>query len=359
MPGVDRISPETLEKITAYAHAGGRVIAIGRIPAHAPGLKDFASKSLQVQAAAKTLFAANGTAVVQNAADLPPALHATVAPQFELTPANPAVGMIRRVLPDGEVFFIANTSNQPVTAVMKLRTNYASGEWLDADSGAASPLADPPSSIKLNLPPYASRILLMHSGAASPVSAPHASDAELADLSSGWSVSFPGSSGPSTLDRLTSWTDSPETEFFSGVAVYRREFSLPSAPSAAHVLLDFGQGTSLPEEQGPVGHPGMRALYDPPIREAAVVFVNGSRAGSLWHPPYQLDITPLIHAGSNTLEVRVANTAINEMAGQSQPDYRLLWTRYGKRFAPQDMDHLEPIPSGMLGPIKLIQRSAH
>jgi hypothetical protein len=102
----------------------------------------------------------------------------------------------------------------------------------------------------------------------------------------------------------------------------------------------------------------MQAWFDPPIREAAVIFINGKRAGSLWHPPYQLDVTSLLKPGSNDLEVHVANTAINELAGQSLPDYRLLWSLYGHRFAPQDMENLQPLPSGLLGKVELISRSA-
>jgi hypothetical protein len=78
----------------------------------------------------------------------------------------------------------------------------------------------------------------------------------------------------------------------------------------------------------------------------------------LWHPPYELDITSLLRPGNNALEVRVANTAINLLSGEGLPDYRLLWARYGRRFDPQDMDHLQPLPSGLLGKVELISRSA-
>ena len=85
-----------------------------------------------------------------------------------------------------------------------------------------------------------------------------------------------------------------------------------------------------------------------------MVYVNGKPAGSLWHPPYRLDVTALVQAGSNQLKIVVANTAINELAGRAAPDYRLLNLRYGEKFAPQDMDHLEPVTSGILGPVWLI-----
>ena len=47
---------------------------------------------------------------------------------------------------------------------------------------------------------------------------------------------------------------------------------------------------------------------------------------------------------------------MNYMAGHSLPDYRLLNLRYGERFQPQDMDKVQAIASGLLGPIRLIPR---
>jgi hypothetical protein len=41
------------------------------------------------------------------------------------------------------------------------------------------------------------------------------------------------------------------------------------------------------------------------------------------------------------------------MAGHSLPNYRLLNMRYGERFKPQDMDNLQPVPSGLLGSVRL------
>ena len=38
-----------------------------------------------------------------------------------------------------------------------------------------------------------------------------------------------------------------------------------------------------------------------------MVTVNGARAGSVWHPPYTLEITAQLHPGVNHLEVRVGN----------------------------------------------------
>lgn len=97
-----------------------------------------------------------------------------------------------------------------------------------------------------------------------------------------------------------------------------------------------------------------KTWFDPPIREAAIVYINDKQAGSLWCPPYSVDVTKLLKPGGNKIRIVVANTALNYMAGHSLPDYRLLTLRYGERFQAQDMDKVQALPSGLLGPIRLI-----
>jgi hypothetical protein len=155
------------------------------------------------------------------------------------------------------------------------------------------------------------------------------------------------------VDHPLSWTELEGRKYYSGKAVYTRNYSIaPPLPSDARAFLDFGEGTPTTDNRPP-NAPGVHALLDPPIREAAIVFVNGQRAGSLWHAPYRVEIASLLHPGENRIEVHVYNTAINEMAGQPHYDYTALNAKYGKRFEPQDMDRLEPVPSGLLGPIHL------
>ncbi len=102
----------------------------------------------------------------------------------------------------------------------------------------------------------------------------------------------------------------------------------------------------------------LRAYLEGPVREAAEVFVNGQRAGVVWHPPYTLDMSVFLKPGKNELRIVVGNTAINSMAGRALPDYRLLNDRYGERFIPQGMDNLRPLESGLVGGLRLrvIQR---
>ena len=97
------------------------------------------------------------------------------------------------------------------------------------------------------------------------------------------------------------------------------------------------------------------ALVTLPIREAATVFVNGRRAGSVWSPPYRVDVTDLLREGGNELQVDVYNTAINQLAeGGRLPDMRPVVERYGLRTRLQDLDGLQPLPSGLMAVPRLV-----
>jgi len=186
---------------------------------------------------------------------------------------------------------------------------------------------------------------------------PYQPKTQIGDLSHGWQLTFPDSLSASIQSSLHSWTDDPKTRFFSGVAVYTKDFALTKAElRGRQMLLDFGEGT--PVDNAATVPNGMRAMLESPVREAAVVLVNGVRAGSIWHPPYMVDITSQLRPGINHLEVRVGNLGINALAGRAPEDYHLLNSRYGTRFVPQDMQDLQPLPSGMIGPVRLMEGAA-
>ena len=152
------------------------------------------------------------------------------------------------------------------------------------------------------------------------------------DLSRDWSVTFSRDQPPVTREALRSWTEDASTRHFSGVATYEKQVQLPEGMLAPglRIEIDFGVVKAVPAP--PLGR--MQALVEAPVREAAVVYVNGRRAGTVWCPPYRIDVTGLLQAGENRIKVEVANLALNEMAGHPLPDYRCPARRhsFGDRF---------------------------
>lgn len=359
LPNVDRISPATLASIEQYAKSGGKVIAVGRIPAHAPGFLHYAQISAQILLASHAFFDHPDAHVryLPSVNELGAALHQMTPPSMQLMPAAPLVGFIRRKLPNADIYFIANTSNIAVHTMAWLRSRYHSGTWLNPYNGHASTAYSYNGAWPLHLPPYGSAILLLHPGPMQNRLLSPASMQQVANLGHNWTVDFSSLHLQQKMQSLTSWTNSPQTRYYSGVAVYRRSFNLSTSQlRPGQLYLSFGTAQPIPRPAHPL-HMGTEAWLNPPIQVAAVVFINGQHAGDLWHPPYRLDITNLLKPGVNQIEVRVANTAMNEMAGKSLPSYRLLWMRFGHRFEPQQMNLVQMLPSGLIGNVTLLRRS--
>jgi hypothetical protein len=353
MPHVTRLSPQVLAKLADYVRGGGRIIAVGSKPSLAPGLQDAQRISAQVAAASKALFAQSGKVqLVADDAAVGAAVAAALAPDMKLSNDASDVGFVRRRLRDADIYFVANTSNHPVSASASFGSRRRYAAWLDPYSGK---LTQAPLQPILALAPYESRVLVFSDAPpAGADPAPRLAPPTLvADLSQDWQVRFPGMAQPVAMKQLRSWTEEEATRYLSGEAVYVKEVQLGAAQLAgARVVLDFGPGTPLAST--PKVPAGMRAMLDSPVREAAQVFVNGRPAGAVWRPPYTVDVTPLLVAGANRIEVRVANLGLNALAGHALPDYRLLSARYGKRFDPQDTALIAPQPSGILGTVKLM-----
>jgi hypothetical protein len=305
-----------------------------------------------VAAASKALLASGAQVqVVADDAAVGAALKKALPGDLRLASNQSDVGFIRRKLADGDIYFIANTSNREVRTTATLGATRRSAAWWNPQDGKATPASVKPD-FSLTLAPYESRVLVLSDTPQAAIPAAAGAPSVLADLSRDWQLAFAGAQ-PQAMPELRSWTDTPATRFYSGLGVYTKDVNLPAAPQAgSRVMLDFGPGKPL--DSTPKVPAGMRAMLESPVREAAVVYINGQRAGSVWKPPYQLDVTPWLKPGSNRIEVQVANLALNGLAGQERPDYRLLSARYGQRFVPQDTHLIEPKPSGMLGPVRLL-----
>ena len=280
---------------------------------------------------------------------LPADLTARLSPDFAT--GVPEVGFIHRKLNDAELYFVANTGNKPVhtMAAVRLPSQDLTPEWWSPDTGRRTVANMQTGRLALDLAPYESRILVYAKGLGK--AEPAATQpVVISDLSLGWKVTFGTTGQTSVMDGLRSWTEDEATQYYSGSASYERGFTYQDAPGK-RLYLNFGEGTPVEAEKRSQGY---QALLDPPVRETAIVMVNGKLAGTVWHAPYEVDVTGLVQPGMNQVKVFVSNLAVNAMAGQKMPDYKLLNLRYTERFTPQDMDKIRPVPSGLLGKVSLI-----
>jgi hypothetical protein len=354
LPGVERIPLATLPKLDEFVRKGGILVATRRTPSLAPGLTDAESQTAKIREWSRAMFGAPGARghVVTDETKLGEQLHAALAADVAMAPE---IGFIHRKLAFGDIYFLANTSNHPVHSQATFRVSGLEAAWWDPFTGKVTGAGT--NRIDLDLAPYESRVVVfskqhveIRPAPAGPVPAP-------VDLSSGWKVTFAGSSEPISMAALHSWTEDAARKYFSGRATYEKTVTIDQtmAGSRHPLYLNFGEGTPVTAQERRSGS-GMRAMLEGPVRESAVVTVNGKPAGSVWCAPYEVEVSGLLHAGENAIRVVVANLAINEMAKGPLPDYRALNAKYGERFQDQDTANLQPLPSGLLGPVRLIAK---
>jgi len=342
LPHVERIPAESLEKIHRFVAQGGWAFFAGARPRLSPGYLGREQNDRAVQAAAARLLGGQRAVFVEEDRRLGEALRSAFEPPLRWEPASAAIGYAHRKLSDGEVFFVANTANRPWRGRLAFRGPQPSLAW-DLLTGEKTAFPG-----ELELPPYGSVVLL--SGVEANPAPPEKRPVRTLDLGSGWDVTFAGLGRKVRYERLRSWTEDAETRFYSGVAVYEKTVSVDA--EMARAWLEFAPVAPL--EPGPPRQNGMRAWLAAPVRDAAVVYVNGKRAGSVFAPPYRLDLAGLLREGENRLRIEVANTNLNLLAKLGEPDYRVLAAAFGERFQMQDMRNLHPEPSGLLGEVRLV-----
>lgn len=156
------------------------------------------------------------------------------------------------------------------------------------------------------------------------------------EITGAWDVRFPpkwGAPEKITLEKLGALSDSTNAgvKYFSGTATYAKTFdwnpATPAGKVKSELWLDLGD-----------------------VQVMAQVKLNGVDLGTLWKPPFRVNIDKAVKPGANTLEIRVANLWPNRMIGDSAlpAAERFTWSS----FEPFTKDSALP-KSGLIGPVRL------
>jgi hypothetical protein len=136
------------------------------------------------------------------------------------------------------------------------------------------------------------------------------------------------------FDKLDDWNQRPEraVKYFSGAAVYKKEFDLSPAPSGGPLYLDLGT-----------------------VKDTAQVRLNGKDLGVVWCPPWRVEITDAARSGRNILEIKVVNLWPNRLIGDKRLPVAQRQTRTRIFVGWLNNDQF---PSGLLGPVKILSAPA-
>jgi hypothetical protein len=246
---------------------------------------------------------------------------------------------LHRKLKDGEAYFVDSRSDQPKSIEARFRVSGKVPELWHAETGRSEPVSyridKGETIVPLEMRPFDSVFVVFRKRAKSLSLALTKRTWSPAMMVEGpWQVSFqtgrgaPASTTLTTLSPLNENKD-PGIKYFSGVATYKTTFSLPaSGGGGRRLILDLGQ-----------------------VGDIAEVIVNGKSVGTPWNAPFRVDVSKAVKAGSNTLEVRVADLWVNRLIGDQQPGaQKITFTTVATYKADAPLR-----PAGLIGPVELLR----
>ncbi len=254
---------------------------------------------------------------------------------------------IRKKHESGHMYFVTNLSDRFSEGLIRLNVSSEAVEILDPLSGkrgvADSRMVEGETQLYLQLKPGASAILLTYDRKLASAE-PFRHEAAIGEmtLNGPWQVSLvsgntEGLPPQFTIDSLTSWTSWADSSLrhFSGKARYTTRFSLLNQEELVEAY----------------------RLTFTDLRESARVVLNGVEVGTVWALPYELTIPAERFSEENTLELFVQNLSANRMIQLDQEGVE--WKNFYDinfvdiSYRPFDASAWEPLPSGIIGNVKL------
>lgn len=244
-----------------------------------------------------------------------------VPPDFE---ASAPLRHIHKRLGEVDLYFVANPEPREVEATCSFRIAGRLPELWWPDSGRMEPApewetAGEITRLPLRLDPGGSVFVLFRKPTAEKAQKTEKpAEWQVAqELSGPWEVAFDpkwgGPEEPVAFASLEDWSARPESgiKYYSGTATYRTRFAIPeSEPSATN--------SQLPTSSSKL-QPAPRFLLDlGRVEVIAEAKLNGKPLGTLWKPPYRVELSGALRPGENELEVKVVNLWINRMIGDEQ-----------------------------------------
>ena len=278
---------------------------------------------------------------------------------------------IHRQADESDLYFVANTKPEEMERTCIFRTKKKVVELWNPETGEifeikAAQRPDDRTEVDLQFEPSQSWFIVFKDKPSTEVSQRNAfiDLEEMKEIEGGWDLIFDKNSGPEekqTFSELKSWSESSNelVKYYSGTAKYFKEFEISDAMFSQSKKSAFGE----------------IYLYLGEVEVMARVKLNGKDCGTVWKPPYRVNIGKALKAGTNKLEIEVVNTWVNRMIGDEQlpldaewKDWETLikwpdWFKEGQkspagRYTFTTARHYQKdsplIPSGLLGPVRIM-----
>ncbi len=279
LPYVKYVPAAAIRRLSEFARAGGLVVVVDRWPEASVDARG----DEQVSEAVAALKQARNARLVSL-----PEVAAVVAPgaPVAMRVSNPALMISRRVGPSGTWLILHNRSLS-IQAEGTLTVLGSAGRATLWDPVRDAYVSLPQTriasslSVRVALKPY--EMAAVRIGEPLPTVEDAIAWQPGESVSGGWEVVSRGQAAR-RVSALDDWRRWEGLDQFAGTVTYCTTLRL--AAGAAPVALDLGE-----------------------VGEIAELRVNGRNAGVRIAPPYVFDITKLVHAGENQIEIDVTNTA--------------------------------------------------
>ncbi|GAA2026355.1 glycosyl hydrolase [Agromyces tropicus] len=316
----DRMTLPTLLAVERLLDGGATIV--GRRPTGSPSHADDPERFATT---CDRIWGPRSTGRVLPTADLAAALHERgLRPALEVE--GPPVRTVARIVDTRRVTFLANPLADRISIRIR-RPESRLVAWDPVDPRRVALDADAEGWHVVHLAPFASLFVLESPRDAGAVAAPAPTTG--IPLDGAWTLDVPGLAATSTSPQPRRWTDVvDEARAFSGVATYRHRFRFePDDLDGGRILLDLGD-----------------------VSDLARVRVNGADCGVAWTPPFRVDISDAVRAGSNLLEVEVATPWRNRLIAEAASPSGTIPGAMTTVFEPT----AEPLPAGLAGPVRLV-----
>lgn len=256
-----------------------------------------------------------------------------------ITHSTNSIAWTHRRSADADIYFLANQkdSSQMLRASFRI-TGKQPSLW-NAVTGEISGAGDwrlenGRTTVSIPLEANASVFVVFTNGTAEPGIAKTAGPTDhVLALLPRWQVAFDTSFGgpaqPVMFDSLTSWSNnsSDAIRYYSGTAVYRSSFEWKENTIPQNIWLNLQE-----------------------IANIAGISINGKDCGTVWTPPYKVNITSALKPGINTIDITVSNTWANRLIGDNQlPENK----RITQTYAPFRLKGKPLLKAGLSGGISL------
>lgn len=346
VPKTAHMPVETMKKLIELADGGATVVFADELPSDVPGLANLDARRAEMTQLRSRLGVISGKGKVVIAADISAALLAAGAKHEAMT--DQGIAFIRRTTPQGHDYFAAALQSKGINGWTPLTVAAKSAVLMDPLTGktgvAAVRQGSNGAEIYLQLEPGESIIIrtFANIAASGPAWTYLQTTGQPVELTGTWTVDFldGGPEKPKSFQtaKLDSWTTlgDDNAKRFAGTARYQLSFGAPAGFNG-QAILDLGD-----------------------VREAAVVYLNGRQIGNAWSLPFKIPVEELREVG-NVLEIEVTNLSANRIRDL---DIRgVKWRIFREinyvniNYTPLDATGWAIMPSGLLGPIRLIPTS--